>query len=67
MYSREKYALAELLHCNVAELSKELKLSDKEINQLVSRLSSISIKNKKCHDIGRQSLRLNKMLNSILY
>lgn len=45
MYSREKYALAELLHCNVDELSKELKLSDGEINQLVSKLSSIRIKN----------------------
>ena len=66
MYSKEKQLLALMFNCKVDDLKKERNLSDEELNKIMSKLSCL--KNDKLkyknNDIGRQSLRLNKLLNS---
>lgn len=66
MYSKEKQLLALILNCNVEDLESEKKLSDEELNKLISKLSCLKNESIKCKDTdtGRQSLRLNKLLNN---
>lgn len=66
MYSKEKQLLALILNCKVEELESKMNLSDEELNKLIIKLSCLKNENTKCkdNDIGRQSLRLNKLLNS---
>ncbi len=66
MYSKEKQLLALMFNCKVDDLKKERNLSDEELNKLMSKLSCLKNDKLKCknNDIGRQSLRLNKLLNS---
>ena len=66
MYSKEKQLLALILNCSVDNLEKKMNLSSEELNKLMSKLSCLKKDNLKCknNDIGRQSLKLNKLLNS---
>lgn len=69
MYSKEKQLLALMFNCKVDDLKKRMNLSDEELDYFVSKLNCLKENNRKSGtaDIGRQSLRLDKLLNSLIY